>query len=243
MTSALPCLVFIPGTLCDARIFARQRRALRGLARVELLDYRGARDIPGWLHQVLQRLPPRFSVAGFSLGGLCALALLCAAPERIERLALIASNAEAASARAGRRSMALQRLWRTRGPDAVARRVKPDYFHHAAVRSRHATLVRDMARGTARRAALAQFRWAGTRPSALDALRRSEQPLLIVSGARDELCPRPLQQRMADARPDARWVELARCGHFVPIEAPGRLARLLAAWLQTPHKTHHGDHA
>lgn len=208
-----------------------------------MLDYSGMHDIPEWVREVLQQLPQRFSVAGFLLGGLCALALLRAAPERIERLALIASNAEAASTRAGKRSTALRRLRQSTGPDAVTRRVEPDYFHHTAVRSRHAALVHDMARHTGRRSALAQFRWAGTRPSALDVLRCSEQPLLIVSGAQDELCPRALQQRMVDARPDARWIELSHCGHFVPLEAPGRLGRLLASWLQTPQKNHHGDHA
>jgi pimeloyl-ACP methyl ester carboxylesterase len=239
--STLPCLVLIPGTLCDARIFAHQRRALRGTARVEMLEYDGVRDIPRWVSGALKRLPQQFSVAGFSLGGLCALALLRAAPERVDRVALIASNAEAAGARAGRRSAWLARLWRARGPDAVVRQVKPDYFHHGAVRRRYAALVRDMALSTDGHAALAQFRWAGTRPSGLDLLQRSEQPLLIVSGARDELCPRTLQQRILGARPDAQWIELARCGHFVPLEAPARLTASLSTWLQLPRKINPGD--
>lgn len=34
----LPTLVMLPGTLCDARIFHRQKRALRGVAAVRALD-------------------------------------------------------------------------------------------------------------------------------------------------------------------------------------------------------------
>jgi pimeloyl-ACP methyl ester carboxylesterase len=98
-----------------------------------------------------------------------------------------------------------------------------------------------MARRTTGRAALAQFRWAATRPPALDVLRGSQAPLLIVSGAQDALCPRPVQRRMTDARPDARWTELPRCGHFLPQEAPARLSRLLAGWLQTPLENPPGD--
>lgn len=243
MTPGRAHLVLIPGTLCDARLFAHQRRALRGIARVEVLDYRGVRDIPAWLHARLRRLPERFSVAGFSLGGLSALALLRAAPERIERMALVASNAEGGSAGTRRRNAVLRRLWHHGGADAVLRRVEPGYFHHEAPRRRHAGLVRDMARRTPHRAALAQFRWAATRPPALDVLHDSEAPLLVVSGAHDVLCPRQLQHRLLDARPDARWAELPRCGHFLPLEAPAHLSRLLAGWLRTHPKNPHGDTA
>jgi pimeloyl-ACP methyl ester carboxylesterase len=243
MTPGRAHLVLMPGTLCDARLFARQRRALRGIAHVEVLDYRGVRDIPAWLRARLRRLPERFSVAGFSLGGLCALALLRAAPERVERLALLASNAEGASVRTRRRNALLRRLWHRGGAEAVLRRVEPAYFHHEAPRRRHAGLVRDMARRTAHPAALAQFRWAATRPQALDVLRDSAAPLLVVSGAHDLLCPRGLQHRLLDARPDARWAELPRCGHFLPFEAPARLSQLLAGWLQTHPKNPHGDTA
>lgn len=236
-----PCLVFIPGTLCDRRLFRRQARALRGQARVVTLEYRRLRADRSWLDAALRALPQHFSLAGFSLGGLWALELLRRAPERVQRLAMIASNAEAGSRRGARRNRALWRLWRGEGAASVARQVKPAYFHHPAQRRRHATLVRAMALATPAPAARAQFDWAARRPSGLPVLAASKQPLLIVSGANDGLCPRRLQQRMHAARSDgARWVELPRCGHFVPLEQPSRLTRLLADWLHTADAAHQG---
>ena len=38
-----PCLVLIPGTLCDARLFEHQVRRLRTRARIVVLDYRRLR--------------------------------------------------------------------------------------------------------------------------------------------------------------------------------------------------------
>ena len=67
MTSK-PCLVLLPGTLCDARMFARQARALRSHSVVHYADYTQLRDVDTWMHRLLARLPPTFSVAGFSLG-------------------------------------------------------------------------------------------------------------------------------------------------------------------------------
>ena len=93
----------LAGTLCDERVFARQRRALRGVARQVLVDYSRLGLVQQWASRLLRQLPPKFSVAGFSLGGLWALELLRQAPQRIELVAMIASNAQGASA-PGRRT-------------------------------------------------------------------------------------------------------------------------------------------
>jgi pimeloyl-ACP methyl ester carboxylesterase len=224
-------LVLIPGTLCDARLFKRQVLALRKKWQVIVLDYSRLRSVKDWPKQVLHSLPERFFLAGFSLGGLWALELLRHAPNRLKGLAMIASNAEAGSRRGQRRSAALWRMWCSAGPDSVVGQVKPDYFHYRPLRGRNARLVRDMARSTDARAARSEFDWAAHRPSGLGLLAGFNKPLLIVSGAQDRLCPRQLQQRMAEAQPKSQWVELLRCGHFVPLEKPVALTNVLARWL------------
>lgn len=228
------CLVLIPGTLCDQRLFKRCAWTLRRQCRLIVLDYRRLQDLQDWPWQLLQQLPARFSLAGFSLGGLWALELLRRAPERVQRLALIASNAEAGGRRSVRRNRSMWRLWRGGGPDRVLRDVMPDYFHHTAQRRRHAGLIQAMGRSTTSRAARTEFDWAAQRPAGLAVLAALQAPLLIVSGAHDRICPRPLQQRMCAAQPNAQWVELPRCGHFIPLEQPAALTRLLLQWLRRP---------
>jgi pimeloyl-ACP methyl ester carboxylesterase len=230
-TTSLPCLVFIPGTLCDGRIFKKQVQALRGVARCITLDYAQLKDLPQWQTRWLARLPQRFYLAGFSLGGLMALEFLRAAPERIEGLALIASNAQPAGAQARRRSAMLRHMWLDRGPSEVARHVKPAYFHHEAKRRKHQQLVFDMATQTPKRSAFEEFAWAAQRPSGLPVLRDFNGKLLAISGAQDRLCPRAWQRAMCEAQPRMQWREIARCGHFVPLEAPAKLSHALQAWL------------
>lgn len=245
MNATRPTLVMLPGTLCDARLFARQRRGLRHAANVRLIDYRDLKPSriavspAGWVRQLLSRLPATFSLAGFSLGGIWALEILRQAPERVERLAMIASNAQGASARGKRNSRRQKRLWRQRGagPLAVLGRGLPNYFHHEADRRRHLGLLRRMALATPTRSAFAQFALAGSRPDGLATLARFEGATLIVSGAKDRLCPPRWQQAMAAARPDARWLEVARTGHFVPLEAGSRLTAALQQWLESPGVT------
>ena len=218
-----PTLLLLPGTLCDARIFRHQCRALRDLAELRAIDYAGLDRSGRWLDRLLGELPEQFSMAGFSLGGLWALELLRRAPQRVQRLALIASNA---------RSAGQWRVCQREGPAAVARGAKPAYFHHPSQRQRHGPLVRAMADGTPRQVARAEFAWAAARPDSLPLLNRFGGPLLLVSGEHDRLCPPAWQREMLQAQPAARWLELPRVGHFVPLEAPGRLSLALRQWLQ-----------
>ena len=227
-----PTLLLLPGTLCDARIFRHQCRVLRDVADLRALDYARLDRSGAWLDRLLGELPEQFSVAGFSLGGLWALELLRRAPQRVQRLALIASNARPASGHARRRSASQWRVWQRQGPAAVARGAKPAYFHHPSQRQRHGPLVRAMADGTPRQVARAEFAWAASRPDSLTALHDFGGPLLLVSGEQDRLCPSAWQREMLQAQPAARWLELPRVGHFVPLEAPGRLSLALRQWLQ-----------
>ena len=227
-----PTLLLLPGTLCDARIFRHQCRTLRDVADLRALDYARLDRSGAWLDRLLGELPEQFSIAGFSLGGLWALELLRRAPQRVQRLALIASNARPASGRARRRSASQWRVLQRQGPAAVARGAKPAYFHHPSQRQRHGPLVRAMADGTPRQVARAEFAWAAARPDSLPALHDFGGPLLLVSGEHDRLCPAAWQREMLQAQPAARWLELPRVGHFVPLEAPGRLSLALRQWLQ-----------
>jgi pimeloyl-ACP methyl ester carboxylesterase len=226
----LPTVLMLPGTLCDDRIFSVQRRHLRGHAHVICASYQGMKDRSVWLQRLLRQMPEKFYIAGFSLGGLLALELLRMAGNRVQGLALIASNAQAASEKSKRKSAWLRRMWLDRGPSEVARHVKPAYFHHEAKRRRHEGLVFDMALQTPRRSAFEEFAWAANRPSGLQTLREFEGKLLAVSGKQDRLCPPAWQRAMLAAQPRMQWIEFARCGHFLPLEAPAKLSHALKTW-------------
>lgn len=227
----LPTVLMLPGTLCDGRIFSHQKRALRGQAHLICASYSGMRDRTAWLQTWLKRLPEKFYVAGFSLGGLLALELLRMAKDRVIGIALIASNAQAASAGSRRKSTVLRRMWLERGPAEVAKHVKPAYFHHEAKRRKHEHLVFDMALRTSKRSAFEEFAWAAERPSGLETLAAYSGKVLAVSGAQDRLCPPAWQWAMLAAQPRMQWIEIARCGHFIPLEAPAQLSDSLFHWI------------
>jgi pimeloyl-ACP methyl ester carboxylesterase len=229
--SARPTLLLLPGTLCDRRIFNALTRRLRGQVTCQSASYSGMKEPHTWLNTILTRMPTKFYVAGFSLGGLLALELLRMAGDRVLGVALVASNAQPGNEKSQRKSAMLRRMWLDRGVSEVAKHVKPAYFHHEAKRRKHERLVFDMARHTSKRSAFEEFAWAAQRPDGLQTLRDYSGKVLAVSGAQDRLCPPAWQRAMLAAQPRMKWIEIARCGHFLPLEAPAQLSDSFLRWI------------
>jgi pimeloyl-ACP methyl ester carboxylesterase len=94
MAGPLP-LVPVPRLLCSARLYAPQIAALLPLGQVAVADHRRDDDIRLSAAHILAASPPRFALAGLSLGGYIAFAMLRQTPERIAKLALLNTSASA----------------------------------------------------------------------------------------------------------------------------------------------------
>ena len=227
-------LVMIPGTLCDERIFAHQAKYLKRQCNVILVNYKGLRKIDSWADELLAKLPPNFSILGFSLGGIWALELLRIAPHRINKLALVASNAEAASRTSIHRSKEMWAQWKSRGPKNLIAHVSKNYFHYPQHLKQHNSLLEDMAQKTNTRAANSSFKWASCRSSSYHTISIFKKPVLLISGQKDNLCPNVMQKKIAQTNSLVTWIEIPRCGHFIPLEQPKKLTHLIQNWINLP---------
>lgn len=217
----------LPGTLCRRALFAGVVRRLRPSVVVRTLDWPTVRRL------LAQADGPPLNLAGFSLGGIAALGLLQRAPERVGRLALIASNAEGASDATRQRVRRQTRLLASAGTAGVLAAALPSYFCPPA-RPAWRLALAQMAHRTRRGDARAQLSLAASRPGSHAALARFAGPLAVVAGARDALCTPALQARLLQAQPAAAFTLVPRCGHVLPLQAPAALARALRAWLRSP---------
>ncbi|MBD0670427.1 alpha/beta fold hydrolase [Streptomyces sp. CBMA156] len=59
----------------------------------------------------------------------------------------------------------------------------------------------------------------------------SAQPALLLRAARSFLLSPATARRMASERANTRLVEVPDCGHWIPTDAPGALARHVGAFL------------
>ena len=86
-------LVLLPGMMCDVRLFAPQIAAFSHEHPVLVAPLTGADTMSALATAVLAIAPPRFALAGLSMGGIVAMEMIRQAPDRISRLALLDTNA------------------------------------------------------------------------------------------------------------------------------------------------------
>ena len=223
-------LVLLPGMMCDARLFAPQIAHLSAGRSIMVADLSRDATITAMAARVLAEAPPVFALAGLSMGGIVAMEVLRQAPDRVARLALIATNplAETAEVQAGR---APQMTRAKRGDLAglMAEAFIPRYLAHPAPAL--ADLCAQMAADLGPKVFLRQSQALAGRRDQTDTLAAVTCPTLILSGELDQLCPPARHDLMQDLIPHARRVRLADTGHLPVLENPEPTNKALSQWL------------
>ncbi len=96
MSRKIP-LVLCPGMLCDAALWAHQAEHMADIAEVLVADLTSQESIRAMAESVLMSAPPRFALAGLSMGGHVAQEVMRIAPERVIGLALLDTSARSDS--------------------------------------------------------------------------------------------------------------------------------------------------
>jgi 2-succinyl-6-hydroxy-2,4-cyclohexadiene-1-carboxylate synthase len=177
--------------------------------------------------------PPRFTLAGYSMGGRIALHAALALPSRVERLILIGASPGIGDRHERRqRRQADERLageLEALDIEALAERwaretavvaEQPERVRTVA----HADRLRNSPPGLAQ--ALRQL-GPGALPPVWRRLAQLPMPVTLVVGRRDEKF-QAIAARMAGAIPRARTVSVPEAGHAVHLEAPGTVAEIIA---------------
>jgi 4-hydroxy-2-oxoheptanedioate aldolase len=218
-------LVLLPGMLGDASLWDDVAPALADVAMVRFGRIDFDDTIAGMAATVLASAPDRFALAGHSLGGIVALEIVRQAPGRVSRLALLNTSARPASDA----QLSAWEAMRAGAFDHVARE-----FAQANGRDGTVERVEAMARAVGSRVLDRQLRAQATRPDSRPSLARIAVPTLVVTGAEDQICPRPLQEELAATLPRPEYVVIEGAGHMTPLEQGATVAAHLRTWLETP---------
>lgn len=224
-------VVLLPGMLCDARLWGPVMGAFAGRAvlHAPLVE---ADSMDGLAAAVLALAPPRFALAGLSMGGIVAMAVLAAAPERVERLALLDTNPLAeAEAVAARRGGQIARAL-DGGLAAVMREeLKPNYLAPGPGQGAILDLCMAMALALGPLVFARQSAALRDRPDRRAVLAAFAGPALVLMGEHDRLCPLDRHALMHRLMPGSRLAVIGDAGHVPPLERPAATEAALAAWL------------
>ncbi len=229
-----PGLVFLPGMMCDARLFAPQVKHFEGSFEVHVAPLSGADSLEAMAAAALARIPfERFSLAGLSMGGIAAMEMMAQASERIERVAILDSNhlADAAERRSIRqRQIADVKAGKLR--QVIIEEMKPHYL--AEANRGDAALLElliEMAIDLGHRVFIEQSLALMKRRDYSDVLAAWEKPLLLLCGEEDALCPPERHRAMAALCPQAELKIIAGAGHISSLEQPEEVSRLMDSFL------------
>jgi pimeloyl-ACP methyl ester carboxylesterase len=184
------------------------------------------------VEDVLAQAPARFALAGFSLGGFVAQAILRTAPERVLRLALIDTSIHADSPERARQRQTQRASVRLPGKfhgfgDTLMR----SYID--ASRLDDYVLVQRVRDMTARLGAEVFLRQSALdRVDGHDVLAGYRDPLLIVCGANDRITPLAISEEMHALVAHSNLVVLPDCGHLAPMEKPDEVSAAMRDWLR-----------
>ena len=82
-------IILVPGLNCSARLYAEQIPVLWQFGPVTVADHRRDDTMAAIARRILSGAPPRFALAGLSMGGYIAFEILRQAPGRVAKLALL----------------------------------------------------------------------------------------------------------------------------------------------------------
>ncbi|WP_417522504.1 alpha/beta fold hydrolase [Marinovum sp.] len=226
-------LLLLPGMMCDARLFAPQIAAVSGSRPVHCAPIGGHDSMQALAEEVLAHAPPRFALAGLSMGGIVAMEVLRQAPERVAGLALLDTNpkAELAEVRA-RREPQIASVREGRLAQVMRDEMKPNYLTDGPRRGEILDLCMDMALALGPEVFVNQSRALAGRPDQQETLRTYGGPALVLCGRDDALCPVARHELMADLLPDATLTIIEGAGHLPTLEQPQETNAALARWLE-----------
>jgi pimeloyl-ACP methyl ester carboxylesterase len=172
--------------------------------------------------RLLDELPTQFALAGLSLGGIVAMAMIRTAPERVLSLVLLSTNPHAPTVQqqqswrasrdalhAGSTARDLQSEWLPTLLSEPARR-RPDLTD----------LTLAMAEEVGEVELDAQLALQGTRIDERPALRNIRCRTMIIAGRQDAVCSVAKHTEINELIPGSSLLIIENCGHLSPLERP-----------------------
>ena len=225
-------LLLLPGLLNTRRVFAPQVEALADVADFTIPELWHHDTMAAMAEAALAAAPPTFALCGFSMGGYVAFEIFRRAPQRVERIALLDTQAapDSPETAARRRGFIEQtRIGRFHGihPTLLPQLVHPSRIDDANITQPLFDMACEVGGDGFVRQQQAILGRADSRPLLVEI----EMPALVIVGRQDRVTPLERAQQMASDIANARLEVIEESGHMTPLEKPAEVSAALRRWL------------
>lgn len=230
MSSPLP-IVLIPGLLATPRFYEPVLSTLWRTGPVTIARHTGDDSMAAIAQRILADAPPRFALAGHSMGGYIALEILRQAGDRVARLALLDTSALPDMPEQTEKRRALIDIARKGRFSDVPDLMFPNLVHPSrredkALQELMRAMANDCGPEVFIRQQTAIMNRIDSRPS-LDAI---QCPALVVVGDSDAVTPPARAAEMVAGIAGATLVTLKDCGHMCVLEQAEAMNKVLFDW-------------
>jgi pimeloyl-ACP methyl ester carboxylesterase len=225
-------LVLLPGLLNTHRVFEHQIKALGDIADCIVPELWHHETMGELADAVLAQAPDRFALGGFSMGGYVALEIMRRAADRVERLALIDTQATPDSAASTARRHGLMDQTQFGRFHGVQRSLLPQLIHATHLDDPAITQpILDMAVEIGADGFVRQQKAIIGRADSRPLLVEIEAPTVVIVGRQDQTTPLARAEEMAADIAHSRLVVIEQSGHMSPLEQPHEVNAALRRWL------------
>jgi pimeloyl-ACP methyl ester carboxylesterase len=210
--------VFLPGTLCNERVFQYQTSIFK---KNVVVDLRHSPTIESMIEAVSSVSLDKFVLVGFSMGGHIAQEFALKFPQRVEKLIVIAASSWGYPAEEKKLVQGSLNLIEQGSFHGISEKRLKEYLHPVSFENLEIRqLIHEMAGTDAKEVYLRQIRATLERRTLIAEMEQLNLPVLFLGGANDQIVPIASIQSSAENMRAATFVSVDRCGHFVPLEQP-----------------------
>ena len=227
-------LVLLPGVMCDAGLWSEMSEQLAEFGPLIYGDLSQAGTLEEMAAQVLAHSPPQFTLTGFSMGGFVAREIIRQAPERVQRLILIATSSQQDSAQTqsfktatANALLASESVFHGLGRKAIALSLSQDHADNPHLQAQ----IHQMSLRMGKEAWCRQLLM--PRSSDTGRLGQITCPTLVIAAEDDRMRTLQESRTLYEHIPHARLEIIADSGHMVPLEQPQALAEVMIRWLRS----------
>lgn len=217
--------VLIPGLLCNETLFESVINLSNQRSNWHIACIDNLQSYHEMAKLILANAPPKFNLAGFSLGGWIALEIMRLAPERVQKLYLI-STTYGTLLPETEKSMhqAIEKIKQGKFELYIEESLK---FYLAPANANNLVLktkLLDMMRQVGPEVAIRQLTCLITQKLSFAHINSIQCPTWIIRGAEDVRISIEMHQKLHMMIPGSKLVVIKNAGHFLPLEQPAELA-------------------
>ena len=225
-------MLLVPGLNCTAEIYAHQVPALWRFGPVTIANHTSGSSMAEIAAAILRDAPPKFALAGFSMGGYLAFEILRLTRDRVLKLALLDTSArpDTPDGKEKRRSaiaLTEQGKFNLAVSQSFPNAVHPDHVGDVELKALH---VR-MATASGGETYIRQQTVIMNRPDSRPELEAIKVPTLVVVGDSDAITVPDAAKEMAAGISGARLVIIPTAGHLALVEQHAIVTAAMVEWI------------